>query len=85
MVAARDDVAAGTEEYHACLAGGPGGQCHLAAHGFDGERARVYPGTSVRRAIDLSRVPAGGYKALLVADAGEDNVYGATYTLEIER
>jgi hypothetical protein len=52
---------------------------------FAGERARVYPGTSVRRAIDLSQVPAGGYKALLVADAGEDNVYGATYTFLIER
>jgi hypothetical protein len=50
-----------------------------------GERARVYPGTSVRRAIDLTDVPAGAYKALLVADAGDESVYGATYALLLER
>jgi hypothetical protein len=51
---------------------------------FDGRRARVYPGTSVRKSIDLSTVPPGTYRALVVADAGEDSVYGATYTLKLE-
>lgn len=50
---------------------------------FNGARARVYPGTSVRKSIDLSAVPAGTYKALVVADAGEQSVYGATYTLKL--
>ena len=52
---------------------------------FNGARARVYPGTSVRKSIDLSAVPAGTYKALVVADADEDSVYGATYTLKLGR
>lgn len=52
---------------------------------FDGARARVYPGTSVRKSIDLTKVQAGTYKALVVADADEDSVYGATYTLKLGR
>ena len=52
---------------------------------FAGARARVYPGTSIRKSIDLSAVSGGTYKALVVADADEDSVYGATYTLKLGR
>ncbi len=52
---------------------------------FAGASARVYPGTSIRKSIDLSSVSVGTYKALVVADAHEDSVYGATYTLKLGR
>jgi len=51
---------------------------------FEGRRARTFPGTSVRRRIDLSAPPKGTYKALLVADGGEDAVFGVSYTLKLE-
>lgn len=49
---------------------------------FSGVRFRMYPGTSVRQMIDLSTVAAGTYKALVVVDAGGDDIYGAEYTLK---
>jgi len=49
---------------------------------FPGVRYRIYPGTSVRQAIDVSGVAKGTYKALVVVDAGGDDVFGAQYTLQ---
>ncbi len=49
---------------------------------YAGIRYRMYPGTSVRQMIDLSKVSTGTYKALVVVDAGGDDVYGAEYTLK---
>jgi hypothetical protein len=49
---------------------------------FPGIRYRIYPGTSVRESIDLSSVPKGTYKALIVVDAGGDDVFGAQYNLK---
>ncbi len=49
---------------------------------FAGVRYRIYPGTSVRQNIDVSSVGKGTYKALVVVDAGGDDVFGAQYTLE---
>jgi hypothetical protein len=50
---------------------------------FDAGGQRLYPGTSARFKVDLSQVPAGTYKALVVADCGGDAVFGATYTLKL--
>lgn len=50
---------------------------------FDGGRFRIYPSCSVRYKIDLSEVPSGKYKALIVADSGDENVFGAQYDLEL--
>lgn len=47
-----------------------------------GARFRMYPGTSVRQLISLKDIPAGTYKALIVVDAGGDDVFGAQYTLQ---
>lgn len=47
-----------------------------------GARFRIYPGTSVRQSIPLRDIPAGTYKALVVVDAGGDDVFGAQYTLQ---
>jgi hypothetical protein len=48
---------------------------------FDGEKKRIYPGTSVRFNIDLSELPKGKYKAMVMADCGGDDIFGATYNL----
>jgi hypothetical protein len=45
-------------------------------------RGLVYPGTSIRQRFALGALPAGSYKALLVADAGGNAVFGAQYTLK---
>ena len=50
---------------------------------FDGSRFRMYPGTSVRQTFDLSSVPPGTYKALVVVDAGGDEAFAAQYTLTL--
>lgn len=52
---------------------------------FEGECLRIYPGTSARYRVDLSEVPKGAYKALVVADCGGDDLFGATYTFKLER
>ena len=49
---------------------------------FPGIRYRIYPGTSVRESIDVSAAPKGKYKALVVVDAGGDDIFGAQYDLE---
>lgn len=50
---------------------------------YDGSRFRMYPGTSVRQTFDLSSVPPGTYKALVVVDAGGDEAFAAQYTLTL--
>ncbi len=52
---------------------------------FDGGRKRLYPGTSVRHKVDLSSVPKGDYKAMVVADCGGDYIFGANYNLKFEK
>lgn len=50
---------------------------------FDGGRLRIYPGCSVRYRIDLSNVPEGKYKAIIVADNGDEYIFGAQYDLKL--
>ncbi|HEU4628106.1 MAG TPA: hypothetical protein VFS08_00065 [Gemmatimonadaceae bacterium] len=64
-------------------------QLTLELYGEDGRsagtyratRGLVYPGASVRQRFALGELPAGTYRALLVADAGAEAVFGAQYTL----
>lgn len=51
---------------------------------FESGRFRIYPGCSVRHRINLTGVPAGKYRALVVVDNGDEYVFGARYDLEIE-
>lgn len=46
--------------------------------------ARLYPGTSTKRQIELTDVEPGTYQALVIFDGGEDRVWGAQYTLNLE-
>ena len=43
--------------------------------------ARLYPGTSVSYWMDIEGVDTGQYEALIVVDAGGENVFGAQYTI----
>jgi hypothetical protein len=49
---------------------------------FPGVKFRIYPGTSVRQSIDVSSVAQGTYKALIVVDAGGDDVFGSQFTVK---
>jgi len=51
---------------------------------IEGGKFRIYPGCSVRHKIDLKDVPKGRYKALIVADNGDENIFGSRWNLEIE-
>ena len=51
---------------------------------FDAGTLRIYPGTSVRYKVDLTQVAGGDYKAVVIADCGADDVFGATYSLSVE-
>ena len=48
---------------------------------FFGSKYRMYPGTSVRQSINLTKVASGTYKILLVVDGGGEDVFGAQNTL----
>ncbi len=50
---------------------------------FSAGRHGLYPGSSTKVAIDFTGIPAGPYQALIVADNGDDHVFGARYNLEI--
>lgn len=45
--------------------------------------SRLLPGCSARYLLDLSALPPAGYTGLAIADAGEDRVFGADYTLDL--
>lgn len=47
----------------------------------EGGKQRLYPGCSGRFRLDLTTWPAGAYSALIVADNGDDNVFGTQYKL----
>lgn len=51
---------------------------------FPGEQYRLLPTTSKRFHIDITKVPPGTYKALMVADCGDDDLFGVSYTLKLE-
>ncbi|MGB8658037.1 MAG: hypothetical protein WCE90_09685 [Candidatus Zixiibacteriota bacterium] len=51
---------------------------------FESERKRIYPRCSVRHRVDLTGMPEGRYKALVVVDNGDDYVFGAKYDLGIQ-
>jgi hypothetical protein len=51
---------------------------------FEGGKLRIYPGTSARYTIDLTQAEQGEYKALVIADCGDD-VFGATYSLVFQK
>jgi len=51
---------------------------------FGSQMARTFPGTSIRKRIDISSVEPGLYKTIIIADCGEDDLFGLDYSLEIK-
>jgi hypothetical protein len=51
---------------------------------FSADNDAFYPGTSIRCRIDISKVPPGSYKALIVADGGEEALFGIDYTIKLD-
>jgi hypothetical protein len=47
------------------------------------QRGMIYPDCSFHQELALPALPPGRYKALLEADAGGDEVFGAQYTLNL--
>ena len=50
----------------------------------DGTPSRVYPSSSRQYQIGLADVSTGDYTALVVIDAGDNNVFGASFPLVLE-
>lgn len=50
---------------------------------FKSKRLSTYPGTSRRYVIQIPQLETGNYQSLLIADSGQDEVLGASITLEI--
>ena len=50
---------------------------------IEGDRWRIFPGTSARFRFDVSALKPGAYKALIVFDNKDASVFGLQYTLNI--
>lgn len=50
----------------------------------EGQKLRLYPGCAGRFQLDITDLPAGKYESLIVADNGDDSVFGARYSFEIQ-
>jgi hypothetical protein len=48
------------------------------------EKRKLYPGTSARIILDLTKLKAGKYSGVLIADCGDDYVFGSNLSLEIK-
>ena len=57
------------------------GEKVLSANGM---KSTILPGCSFRHNFELGTMDKGDYKLLLIADCGEDQVFGGQYVLEIE-
>jgi hypothetical protein len=51
---------------------------------FSGGQLRIYPGTSAKFSVDMSQVPKGKYKAMIIVDCGGDDLFGMPYDLVLE-
>jgi len=50
---------------------------------FEGGKYIIYPGNSVRYKINLSNLSSQEYKALVVLDNGDENIWGSQFTLSL--
>ena len=50
---------------------------------YEGGKYRIFPASSVRYRVDLTNVPKGLYKAMIIVDNQDENVFGAEYKLQL--
>jgi len=48
------------------------------------DQRKTFPGTSIMSSLVLEGIKPGNYNGVLVADCGEDRLYGTNLSLEIE-
>lgn len=48
------------------------------------DQRKTFPGTSIMTSLVLEGIKPGNYNGVLVADCGEDRLYGTNLSLEIE-
>lgn len=51
---------------------------------INSEARKTYPGTSIKSTLVLDGIKPGNYNAILVADCGDDSMFGTNLSLEIE-
>lgn len=51
---------------------------------FKVRKGRLFPGTSIRRQVDISSLKAGEYKALIIGDCGGDDIFGMEVKIKID-
>ena len=51
---------------------------------FKTDARRTFPNTSIRHTINLDPIPHGDYKALVIADCGDEDLFGHQLALSIE-
>ncbi|MGB8952363.1 MAG: hypothetical protein WCC06_06835 [Candidatus Aminicenantales bacterium] len=51
---------------------------------YEGDKWRIFPGTSARFCADLSQVPEGQYNALILIDNKDAYVFGAKYNINLK-
>ncbi|MFZ5565060.1 MAG: hypothetical protein ACOZBW_13510 [Thermodesulfobacteriota bacterium] len=52
---------------------------------FDAGQKGLYPADSARMKVNLTDVPPGPYQVLVVADNGDEHVFGARYEMDIPK
>jgi len=50
---------------------------------YEGTKMAIFPGTSIRQAINLPKLAKGKYKAMIIIDNGDEFVFGAEHKLVI--
>ncbi|TAK31889.1 MAG: hypothetical protein EPO28_18050 [Saprospiraceae bacterium] len=54
-----------------------------AAGVFKSDKRRIYPGTSISFNLDVGEVKPGSYKALLLANCSDEDIFGVNITIDI--
>jgi hypothetical protein len=50
---------------------------------YEGGKWRIYPGTSVRYRVDVTHVPRGVYKAMIIVDNLDEHIFGTEFILNL--
>lgn len=58
-------------------------QAGAQVNSFEAQAERIFPGASVRQAFDLGALTPGEYTAVVIADAGGEDVFGTRYSLNV--
>ena len=52
---------------------------------INGNQRHIFPECGVSQQLDLTDIPPGKYKAVVVADAGDETVFGTSFSVQLEK